>query len=226
MGNPTSCSVPTRCIRAENCREFVEDLTGHSTRARITGTQPGLETVHLVDYWYMVYTDDEAVVHTVKGTTNGVRRSLKEGLLGDADQIRIARTKTGPFEAIRHFAEFRDLVVQPSKMSTSLTPTKMKAAAKNKPATSIPEPEAVTSPPTPSDSDALATTTIGAPVAAGKAAAAPKSVVITGPRINLRADESTYAEGLKWLFLALIFTGFGVMATFFLPTVIRYVRFL
>jgi serine/threonine protein kinase len=92
--------------RPSNCREFIEDLTGHSTR-RITPAQ-GITSQ---DFWYLVYKDDEGVVNTVKGTLPGIRRSLKEGLLGDASNIRASKSKQGPFELLRNHAEFRDMVV-------------------------------------------------------------------------------------------------------------------
>jgi hypothetical protein len=49
----------------------------------------------------------------VKGSTAAIRRSLKEGLLGDAANVRAGRFKPGPFESLRTFPEFRDLVLTP-----------------------------------------------------------------------------------------------------------------
>jgi serine/threonine protein kinase len=95
--------------RPATCREFVEDLTGHSTR-RIPTAEISAEQ----ELWYLVYKDDEGVTHTVKGTAAAIRRSLKEGLLGDASNLRASRTKTGVFEPLRTFPEFRDLVVSPA----------------------------------------------------------------------------------------------------------------
>src|SRR5262249_30949102 len=91
--------------------EFIEDLTGHSTR-RLT-PPPGAEPVSTsLETWYLVYKDEEGVMHTVKGSLNGIRRSLREGLLGDASNIRAARAKSGPFESIRGIPEFRDLAMK------------------------------------------------------------------------------------------------------------------
>jgi serine/threonine protein kinase len=94
--------------RPATCREFVEDLTGHSTRklAPIAGETQA-------DAWYLVYKDEDGVSHTVKGTLEGIRRSLKEKLLGDASNVRASRSKSGPFEPLRTYPEFRDLVVEP-----------------------------------------------------------------------------------------------------------------
>lgn len=94
--------------RAANCREFVEDLTGHSTRRLVPDAN---EATAPIDVWYLVFRDNEGVVNTVKGSLTSIRRSLKEGLLGDASQIRVGRSKVGPFDSLRNHAEFRDLVV-------------------------------------------------------------------------------------------------------------------
>src|SRR5262249_14448746 len=74
--------------RPATCREFVEDLPGHSTRklSPLEGTAIG-------DLWYLVYRDEDGVLHTVKGSLTGIRRSLKEGLLGDTEDIRASRSK-------------------------------------------------------------------------------------------------------------------------------------
>jgi eukaryotic-like serine/threonine-protein kinase len=94
--------------RPATCREFVEDLTGRSTR-RVTseGSSAGSQP----DLWYLVYKDDEGVSHTVKGSTAGILRSLKEGLLGDASNIRASRSKSEGFEMLRAFPEFRHVAL-------------------------------------------------------------------------------------------------------------------
>jgi serine/threonine protein kinase len=93
--------------RPTSCREFVEDLTGHSTRRLPTVDS----SAPLQELWYLVYKDEHGTTHTVKGTTSAIRRSLKDGVLGDAENVRASRTKAGPFESLRGFPEFRDLVV-------------------------------------------------------------------------------------------------------------------
>jgi serine/threonine protein kinase len=100
--------------RPGTCREFVEDLTGHSTR-KITPAESPASTS---DLWYLVYKDESGGVHTVKGTTGAIRRSLKEGLLGDASNVRASKLKTGPFDPVRGYAEFRDLMVEPAALET------------------------------------------------------------------------------------------------------------
>src|SRR5262245_21850776 len=91
--------------RPATCREFIEDVTGQSTRPSNVPNNPS------ADLFYMVYRDDEGTVHTVKGTTENIRKAFREGLLGDASNIRACRTKQGPFQSLASYPEFRDLVV-------------------------------------------------------------------------------------------------------------------
>jgi serine/threonine protein kinase len=102
--------------RPASCREFVEDLTGRSTRkvGSTLSTGAGQQ-----DTWYLVYKDEEGTTHTVKGTIAGIRRSLKEGLLGDASNVRASRTKSGEFQSLRSFPEFRDLVIAPAPLGVA-----------------------------------------------------------------------------------------------------------
>jgi serine/threonine protein kinase len=93
--------------RPATCREFVEDLTGHSTRR----SQSIDSATPLGEVWYLVYKDETGTTHTVKGSMSAIRRSLKDGLLGDANNVRASRSKAGPFESLRDHPEFRDMVV-------------------------------------------------------------------------------------------------------------------
>jgi len=102
--------------RPTSCREFLEDLTGQSRPANSpasTAPPPGRS-----DIWYMVYKDEIGQTHTVKGATEGIRKALRDGLLGDAAAILVGRTKTGQFVPIGSVTEFRDLVVEPAPMMT------------------------------------------------------------------------------------------------------------
>jgi hypothetical protein len=91
--------------RAATCRDFIDDLTGTDTQAG--GFDGTVSTT--MDWWYMVYKDEDGVIHTVKGTMQGIRRSLRENLLGDATGIRVSRNKKGPFEPLKAHPEFCDL---------------------------------------------------------------------------------------------------------------------
>jgi serine/threonine protein kinase len=94
--------------RPASCREFIEDLTGKSTR-RLPSVDSATPQQ---DLWYLVYKDETGAPHTVKGTVSAIRRSLRDGLLGDASNVRASRSKAGPFEPLRGYPEFRDLVVE------------------------------------------------------------------------------------------------------------------
>jgi serine/threonine protein kinase len=209
---------PDPIHRPESCREFIEDLTGHSTKlmsSDASGEFGAAET------WYMVYTDDEGVVHTVKGTIKGIRRSFKEGLLGDAENVRVARIKDGPFQALKSYPEFRDLVIQPAKLPTPAS--KDSDANAKKLATSIPIPQPTGSSANLSDSVMLAKSTPMSAIAAAVAADA-KATPSQRPCINLKASGSTFtAELWRWLILGLIFASAGVLVTYLLPLV-RHIR--
>ncbi len=108
---------PDREARPASCREFVEDLTGQSTRRPAASA-----TAAPKQEWFLMYTDDDGESHRVKGGLNTIRKSLREGLLGDASNVRASRIKGGPYEALRDFPEFRDLVVSPMPLSPSGNP--------------------------------------------------------------------------------------------------------
>lgn len=132
--------------RPATCREFFEDLTGKSTRKVVAAADPGHS---LQDIWYLVYKDDTGTTHTVKGSTEGIRRSLREGLLGDAGNVRACRTKSGPFELLRSHPEFRDMVLDPvmppslsSSHSTIVNPPLVSGSA-SRSSTRLPTPPRV-----------------------------------------------------------------------------------
>jgi eukaryotic-like serine/threonine-protein kinase len=118
--------------RPISCREFVEDLTGHSTR-RVPTTENNASPA---DLWYLIYQDEAGDKHTVKGTTQAIRRSLKEGLMGDAANVRASRGKAGPFETLQGYPEFRDLILplpcaQPDAMPPVVAPNAPSARTKS-----------------------------------------------------------------------------------------------
>lgn len=192
--------------RAGSCREFVEDLTGHSTR-RITGAATDVD---VLEVWYLVYKDDAGVVHTVKGSTAGIRRSLKEGLLGDASEIRISRAKQGPFEPLRQRPEFRDLLVTQRRLVTPLhTPRPRTPVPLSR---ELPRPtERASEPPlaacTPAPAVAVSSASVSAAVSAAGAHA---------PHIEIR-DSGESAEWLKWAALIAIAIAAGVAGYLLMP---------
>jgi len=112
--------------RPASCREFMEDLLGAGWRVQHgSGPQSGQYAVPPADptstnppagptedLWYMVYRDAAAKMHTVKGTTESIRKNLAAGALGDLSTILVSRTKAGQFQPLRTAPEFRDLVLQ------------------------------------------------------------------------------------------------------------------
>jgi serine/threonine protein kinase len=169
---------PNKEQRPSTCREFIEDLTGHSTK-RVGPVAGGPNEQ---DLWYLVYKDDQGSMHTVKGSTSAIRRSLKEGLLGDAGNVRASRAKTGPFEQLRGYPEFRDMIVAP-------TPATMPAGGST-PATQ----------PVPTPVNAAQTRRVPTinpmPIPPGSSPPAP--------HIDLGGDTPANLEWLKWVMLALV----------------------
>jgi hypothetical protein len=165
--------------RPASCREFVEDLTGHSTR-KITApdSNPGIQ-----DLWYLVYKDELGATHTVKGTTPAIRRSLKEGLLGDATNVRASRVKTGPFDPVRAYPEFRDLVLTPLRVPASVV------------GADLPLPGAGERP-----SGVRPTYRPSSPMLPAAAAATDAA----GVHIDLGTSPRESVEGLKWVLALLI----------------------
>ncbi|MFO0846068.1 MAG: protein kinase [Gemmataceae bacterium] len=126
--------------RPATCREFVEDLIGHSTR-RVATVKDGVAGP---DLWYLIYQDEEGAKHTVKGSTTAIRRSLKDGHLGDAENVRGSRVKSGPFERLADFPEFRDLLVTAAALPMpGATPPRGEATAPTRP--TLREPTAIPS---------------------------------------------------------------------------------
>jgi serine/threonine protein kinase len=106
--------------RPANCKEFVEDLIGQQLRAPSAPAPQGVDSA-IQEVWYLVYKDEEGESHTVKGTSDGIRRALRDSLLGDAYNIKACRHKQGPFLGLREFPEFRPFVVEPANTSSGLT---------------------------------------------------------------------------------------------------------
>jgi serine/threonine protein kinase len=178
--------------RPESCREFVEDLTGHSTRRGL----PTDSNAAANELWYLVYKDETGTTHTVKGSTSAIRRSLKDGLLGDAGNVRASRSKTGPFESLRGYPEFRDILVSaaplPSPSGTVRPSGVQRAAAATDSGATMPVLKELT----------------------GTVVAAPTP----GPHIQLQGGGNDTGNVVaQWLFLVLVAVATAVGAYFFLP---------
>jgi serine/threonine protein kinase len=134
--------------RPATCREFVEDISGRSTRRVGSNSSPAGGN----DLWYIVYSDEFGTTHTVKGAMGSIRRCFKEGRLGDANNIRVSRFPGGPFEQLRTHPEFRDLVIMPVAVPllTPLSGTEIPRADVNGPGSGgFPKPGSGSSIPTP-----------------------------------------------------------------------------
>jgi serine/threonine protein kinase len=138
--------------RPTSCREFLEDVTGQSRQAA-TGLAPILNGSGS-DVWYLVYRDETGQTHTVKGATDGIRKALADGLLGDAGAILVGRSKTGQFMQLQSVPEFRDLVVAPAPLPEPGLP-KTTSGVIPRPSSSTPSPNPrsgmLLRPPVPSD---------------------------------------------------------------------------
>ncbi len=179
--------------RPTSCREFVEDLTGKSTRKLPSAAD---STPGTADIWYLVYKDEEGVRHTVKGSVAAIRRSLKDGLLGDASNVQASRSKAGPFENLRSYPEFRDLVIVPAPMAVPRSGRTSAAEAAPRPAS---RPAASTPLPVPPDT-------------AGEDEAMPH-IELGVPE----AGDGQEVEWMKWGLLLLIALSTAVIAFFLLP---------
>jgi serine/threonine protein kinase len=108
--------------RPASCREFLEDLTGQSRHTPTKMNAQAAAQAASADLWYLVYKDETGTTHTVKGSTEGIRKALRDQLLGDPSLILVSRTKTGQFQQLSCVAEFRDLVVAPAPLQPGQRP--------------------------------------------------------------------------------------------------------
>jgi serine/threonine protein kinase len=189
--------------RPASCREFVEDLTGQGTRKLASAGSTPIESAEL---WYLIYKDEDEVVHTVKGSKSGIRRSLKENLLGDTDNVRVSRTKTGPFDPLREHPEFRDLVLDLEASALAKTPTSQPLP------TILPEPNQVASPPKP-----LPAVLPPPPAPLPEPAFGQPSA----PHVHLSV-ESVGDDWNKWVLLILAALSTGAIGYFLVPMLARW----
>jgi serine/threonine protein kinase len=162
--------------RPANCREFMEDLTGAAWRAtggRSSAT-PAADAVRRTpadDLWYMVYRDPDGQLHTVKGTTESIRRNVAGGTLGPVRSIRVSRSKSGQFTSLKSVPEFRDLVISPAAADVKLSTTTVRTSRLSRTAFDPPadasvaaDSAATRAAPTKADGDAESPTPTSTPV--------------------------------------------------------------
>src|SRR5439155_18029576 len=131
--------------------------------------------------------------------------SLKEGLLGDAGNVRVSRIKAGPYEALRNHPEFRDLVIEPAPMLgvPGKRPQTPSASAFNQDTL----PHIGPASPEPPKATALTPPTIPT------AKAIPSAML---PVIQLDRA-ATSSEWRKWLFIVVVAIAAGVGGYFLVP---------
>src|SRR5262249_55355460 len=66
--------------------------------------------------WHLVYADHTGITQTARGSAETLRRSLRDGLLGDVRNAQAGRQEADPFRPLREYPEFRDLVIEPAPL--------------------------------------------------------------------------------------------------------------
>jgi serine/threonine protein kinase len=184
--------------RPASCREFIEDLTGHSTQRLSTPLGPMTK-----DLWYLMYNDTDGVLHMRKGTTAGIRRNLKDGALAGADNIRASRTKSGPFEPLVSHPEFRDLLINAAPITPQPLPRP------SRPAVALPSRPAPVSAATPTPPNKVSS--------ARADDAAPQTLPAPGaPHIDL-GKAGSRSQWLRWLVFVGLAVVTGVASYYLMP---------
>src|SRR5262249_3058785 len=125
--------------------------------------------------------------------------------LGDASNVRASRTKTGPFENLRSYPEFRDMVVSPAPLAV---PKAANSATPPRDAPAAPAPRRAPAP----------------PVAPQPAPAAPPEgggdgmphIDLQGSGVKGSGEEPSGGEWMKWGLLVLIAVATAVIAFLFM----------
>jgi hypothetical protein len=137
---------------------------------------------------------------------NAIRKSLKDGLLGNAENVRASRTKAGPFEALTSYPEFRDLLGSATASGIS----------GGKPADPAPVPAAAPRSSTGTAANRPATPTSSGLRAQGVPRPAPSNE--QPPHIVLPpAENPGMTEVIRWGFLALVAVVTALVAYWLVP---------
>jgi serine/threonine protein kinase len=213
--------------RPASCREFVEDLFGRSTRVPAPAGQagPAAPAEAAGDLWYLVYRDELDESHTVKGSTEGIRRALREGLLGDAANVVACRNKQGPFVALKSYPEFRDLLIAPEALPPpNATPTRPseRGPAPTTPTTNLGAPPSGRYAPAASSSGRLAPPPSGAyPMPRGPSPTdrlpQPADSSTQLPHIQIHTPRRAGFDVLLWLLVLVVAVGTALAVFRFFP---------
>lgn len=195
--------------RPASCREFVEDLYGKSTRPPVVSNQAAPVDQ---DNWYLAYQDETGESHMVKGGTEGIRKALSDGLLGDAGNIVAGRQKQGPFLPLRNYPEFRDLIVAPAAAAPPVNPSPAQSPV------SGPWPQSSTTPTANvSRITARTTKTVATHKTATAAPVADKlSTTKNPPLIPLAVSPQTRNDVVLWLIVLAMALGTALAVRWFL----------
>jgi serine/threonine protein kinase len=118
--------------RQRSCQEFVDDLAGKTGRkAPPMVTEPSNKE----PWWYLQYRDEEGQPHLVKGTISGIRRTLKDGRLGDAANVVASPTKKGTYRPLAEYLQFNDLVPSATTKTAVRRPKPPRPPSDSKPGT-------------------------------------------------------------------------------------------
>jgi eukaryotic-like serine/threonine-protein kinase len=129
--------------RPASCDEFIEDLTGRGAWAEPAGGTGGAAGPE----WHLAYTDESGARQSARGSTEDLRRSLRDGLLGDAGNVSASREEGGPFRPLREHPEFRDLLIEPAPLPTPCPAPQDRAAEVPPPGGAALVPSAASQPP-------------------------------------------------------------------------------
>jgi eukaryotic-like serine/threonine-protein kinase len=209
--------------RPNSAKEFIEDLTGTSMRPAAPQTAKMTS-----DIWYLVYRDEESETHTVKGSTDAIRRALKDGLLGDATNIRASRSKQGHFHHLDSYPEFRDLVIKPAPVPPKDGPPSqlMKQTPSSRktpidPPQIRPDPEAVDYTPTPVPVKAPVYDPTQDDRPAGESTTRPLIPVGVAKTDKSRQDQRKGIDWLLWGGVLVVALATSLAAVFLLPKLLH-----
>jgi CheY-like chemotaxis protein len=175
------------------------------------------------DCWYLGYKDAQGKPCTMTGSTEEVRQWLAMGLLENAERVRASQEKTGPFQTLDSYEEFRDLLqdaTKPSRTrSTNGSPGHGPARVKTPVVPPLVRPsspdESWDPPPVPTGSELLPPAQSGRrvhstptppPVEEEPARTEPADLQETAP-----AARSALYEALKWVVLVALAVGTGLL---------------
>jgi len=99
-------------VRPATCAGFLQEILGQDPASVETGR--GEKDL---DLWYVDYEDAQDKPQVAVGTTESLRRSLRQGLLGNPKKIQVGRYRAGPAMTPLYRSELKHLLVGPGEGS-------------------------------------------------------------------------------------------------------------